>query len=85
MKYAQELYKLNMSDKLGGLFLAWVVYVIFILLLIVIPAGLNFSLGVRHFYTKFLEKIIKVCVIFSKAKESFALFNFLVEIHNVFQ
>ena len=53
-----------MADTLGGLFIAWLVYVVVIVLFIVIPAALNVSLGARHFYTRFLVKIIKVHVQF---------------------
>ena len=55
---------LKMADTLGGLFIAWLVYVVVIVLFIVIPAALNISLGARYFYTRFLVKIIKVHVQF---------------------
>ena len=52
--------KIKMADTLWGLFIAWLVYVVLIVLLIVIPAALNVSLGVRQSYTRFLVKVIKV-------------------------
>ncbi|CAB3998127.1 Glycerol-3-phosphate acyltransferase 4 [Paramuricea clavata] len=48
-----------MADTFYALFIAWMVYVVLIIFIIVIPAALNLSLGARHLYTRFLVKIIK--------------------------
>jgi uncharacterized membrane-anchored protein len=60
---ADSVLRINMADTFYALFIAWLVYVVLIIFIIVIPAALNLSLGARHFYTRFLVKIIKVCLI----------------------
>lgn len=52
------------TSTFGVLFVAWLIYVVLIIIFIVIPAALNISLGVREIYKIFLVKLIKVSEIY---------------------